>query len=129
MIRIYEATSAIEAHLLRGLLEQRGIPVHIVGEHLLGAVGDLPAHGLVGVLVPEAWVAEARAVVHEYDTGEACEADLAPDAPVCVFDPAEPDARDRAPLDERAIGLLLAGAGLGFLTLVHLARGLGAPAP
>jgi len=67
MIVVYEADNLIEAHMLRGLLEQRGLRVNISGEYLLGAMGDLPARGLVRVLVPgEDWD-RARQVVHEFE--------------------------------------------------------------
>jgi hypothetical protein len=115
MIRVYEASSAIDAHLLRGLLEQRGIPVHIVGEHLLGAMGDLPAHGLVGVLVPEAHAAEARAVAHLFETGSAR----------AVIDPAESPDSEPAPAwwqREDDVDWLAALLGLGLLASAHLLR-------
>jgi hypothetical protein len=126
MIRVYEASSAIDAHLLRGLLEQRGIPVHIVGEHLLGAMGDLPAHGLVGVLVPEAHAAEARAVAHLFETGE----DLDPEAFAgesarAVIDPAESPDSEPAPAwwqREDDVDWLAALLGLGLLASAHLLR-------
>lgn len=131
MIRIYEADSSIDAHLLRGLLEQRGIPVHIVGEHLLGAMGDLPAHGLIGVLVPEEHAQEARAVVHLYETGETGE-DAAPDAPPIAtghLDPAaRPEGSDPAPapwwMRQDDVDWLGAGSALLLLTASHMARAL-----
>ena len=47
----YEASNAIEAHILQGYLEQEGIAVQVVGAYLQGAIGELPAHGLVRLLV------------------------------------------------------------------------------
>ena len=55
---IYEAENLIDAHLVRGLLEQAGIPVFVRGEYLTGAIGELPPQGLVAVMVPTiAWPA------------------------------------------------------------------------
>ena len=73
MIVVYEAENAIEAHMLRGLLEQAGVAVHISGEYLLGAMGDLPARGLVRLLVPEDDFTEARAVIARYEDAMAGE--------------------------------------------------------
>lgn len=86
MVRVYEADTSIDAHLLRGLLEQRGIPVHIVGEALEGGVGELPAGGLVAVLVPDdCWEAALEVV-------DAFEANLAD--PAATDDPPEGVAED-----------------------------------
>lgn len=67
MVVVYEAENAIEAHLLRGLLEQAGVSTHVSGEYLLGAMGDLPARGLVRLLVDEADFSEARSVIARYE--------------------------------------------------------------
>jgi tRNA nucleotidyltransferase/poly(A) polymerase len=45
MKTIYQAVNAIEAHMLRDLLAQEGLSPVIQGEHLQGAVGELPAAG------------------------------------------------------------------------------------
>lgn len=60
---VYEAEHLIDAHLVRGVLEQTGIPAFVRGEYLVGAIGELPALGLVAVCVPESSWTEARAVV------------------------------------------------------------------
>ena len=67
MITVYEADNAIDAHLLRGLLEQCGIDAHVSGEFLLGAMGDLPAQGLLRVMVAPDDFAAARALVIEFE--------------------------------------------------------------
>ena len=46
MVAVYRAANAGEGHLLRGMLEQRGIKVTISGESLAGAIGELPASAL-----------------------------------------------------------------------------------
>ncbi|MEE4360182.1 MAG: DUF2007 domain-containing protein [Pseudomonadales bacterium] len=71
----YAAESSIDAHLVKGLLEQRGVPVHMVGHHLEGGVGELPAGGLVHLLVPDDWMDIARAVVADYEARRLAEAE------------------------------------------------------
>ena len=63
---VYEAENIIDAHLVKGLLEQQGIPAFVKGEYLTGAVGDLPTMGLVAVCVPESEFPEAEAVVRGF---------------------------------------------------------------
>lgn len=56
---LYEAENLIDAHLVRGLLEQAGIPAWVRGEYLTGGIGELPVSGLLAVCVPDAAWAEA----------------------------------------------------------------------
>ncbi len=67
MIPLYAADSTIDAHLLKGLLEQQGIDARIIGEFLQGAVGELPATGLVQVLVPEEDYDAALETLEEFE--------------------------------------------------------------
>lgn len=147
MIVVYEAANSIDAHLLRGLLEQRGIPAHVTGEYLLGAVGDLPAHGLISVLVPAERSLEARRVIREFDARNAGVTDFDQGADgsadgnadgsakgnadadgddLVRFDPAAPaaDAEPARPwwLVDEEVDWLGAGLLLGFLTCAHLVR-------
>jgi hypothetical protein len=71
---VYEAESSLDAHLVKGLLEQRGVPVRMVGHHLEGGIGELPAGGLVHLLVPDSWIVTARAVIEDYEARRAGEA-------------------------------------------------------
>jgi hypothetical protein len=71
---VYAAESSLDAHLVKGLLEQRGVPVRIVGHHLEGGIGELPAGGLVHLLVPEDWVETARGVIEDYEARRAGDA-------------------------------------------------------
>lgn len=48
---LYEATDMLEAHVVKGLLQQSRISAFIEGEYLNGAVGELPAARLVRILV------------------------------------------------------------------------------
>jgi hypothetical protein len=60
---VYEAENLVDAQLVRDALEAGGIPAFVSGAHLAGAVGELPALGLMRVLVPEVCVADAAVVV------------------------------------------------------------------
>jgi len=67
MKTLYEAASAIEAHMLVDLLKQEGLTAHIHGESLQGAVGEIPASGLVRLVVAEEDHAAARAVIDRWE--------------------------------------------------------------
>lgn len=67
MIAIYQAQNSIDAHLLRGLLAQRGIRARVTGEFLQGGAGELPAGGVVSVMVDEDHAELARSVVREFE--------------------------------------------------------------
>jgi hypothetical protein len=56
MKRLCKAASLPDAHILRGLLEQEGIEVHVFNENAQGGVGQLP----VGEALPELWVDDER---------------------------------------------------------------------
>ncbi len=68
MKRIYTATNLPDAHLLRNLLEQAGIPAHIFNQHAMSAFGELP----LSSAYPQVWIVQpqqeqhARAVVAQY---------------------------------------------------------------
>lgn len=63
---VYEAENIIDAHLVKGLLEQEGIPAFVQGEYLTGGMGDLPVAGLVRVAVPDSRGPEAEAALREF---------------------------------------------------------------
>ncbi|WNC72696.1 DUF2007 domain-containing protein [Thalassotalea psychrophila] len=67
MICIYEASSAVEAHMISNLLEQSNIEAQIHGEHLQGGVGELQAVGIVRVMVNDEDVSKAKEIVIEWD--------------------------------------------------------------
>lgn len=78
MKTVYEASSAVEAHMLQDLLRQEDIPSHIHGEFLTGAAGELPAGGLVRLAVEDEHYAPARAAI---DRWEAATVDRTPPPP------------------------------------------------
>ena len=75
MQRIYEPENLLEGEMLKGMLASEGIEAHLVGRDLLGASGELPLFGLLGLAVEDDQAASARALVHVSavgaDTGSA----------------------------------------------------------
>lgn len=67
MKSIYQAAHGVDAHLVRALLEQAGIPAQVRGEYLQGALGELPVNGMVTVWVAEADAAQAREMVARWE--------------------------------------------------------------
>lgn len=67
MQTVYEAENLLDAHLVKGALEQQGIPAYVAGEYLTGALGELPTMGLVAVMVPLHCLPEARDIVAAVD--------------------------------------------------------------
>jgi hypothetical protein len=57
----------MEGELLKAMLASEGIQAHLVGAHLAGAVGELPACGLLGMLVEDADAERARWLIGEYN--------------------------------------------------------------
>lgn len=70
MRRVYQAENSIDAHLVRGALEQHGIRAWVFGDYLTGGIGELPVFGLVEVHVADEHHAEAEAFVRELLAGE-----------------------------------------------------------
>ena len=62
---LYDAENVLDAYLVRNVLEQAGLPCFIRGEHLSGAIGELPMQGLVQVCVPEPCWPEAQACLQQ----------------------------------------------------------------
>lgn len=67
MLRIYEPLDLMEAQMLVGMLETEGIDALVVGSDLLGAVGELPALGLLGLLVAAEQAERARSLIAAYN--------------------------------------------------------------
>ena len=63
MRRIYEPGSLHEGELLLAVLASEGISGFLAGRHLLGGIGDLPAAGLLGLLVEDEEALRAQALI------------------------------------------------------------------
>jgi hypothetical protein len=68
MKTVFEASNAVEAHMVLHLLQQQGLQGRVDGEYLQGGIGELPAVGLVRVVVDDADYEAARAVVTAFET-------------------------------------------------------------
>lgn len=67
MRRIYEPESLLEAEMLLSMLASEGIDAYLSGRHLVGGVGELPALGLLALLVEDQQAEQARALIGEYN--------------------------------------------------------------
>lgn len=70
MQRIYEPRDLLEAEMLRGMLIAEGIEAYLTGRHLIGAVGELPVSGLLGLMVADEQAERARQLIAEYNGAE-----------------------------------------------------------
>ncbi|RRV14802.1 DUF2007 domain-containing protein [Pseudomonas saudiphocaensis] len=81
MQRIYEARDLLEAEMLIGMLANEGIETFLTGRHLIGAIGELPAAGLLGLMVNDDQAERARQLIAEYNDAELLPGDE-PDGPM-----------------------------------------------
>lgn len=70
MKTVFEAGFGIEARMVLHLLQGAGIQAQVLGELLQGALGDLPAGGMVRVVVDDSEEAEARALIAEWESSK-----------------------------------------------------------
>lgn len=67
----YRAANGIEAHMLQDLLAQDGIAARLDGAYLEGAIGELPAAGLVRLVVEDEDYERARALLMAWEAANA----------------------------------------------------------
>lgn len=68
---VYDAANSLEAHVIKGVLEQHEIPAYIQGEHLQSGVGEIHSiTSLVKVNVDNANYEAARKVIKEWEAAE-----------------------------------------------------------
>ncbi|WP_286162387.1 DUF2007 domain-containing protein [Methylobacillus flagellatus] len=103
MKTVFRAAHALEAHMIKHLLELEHIPAFISGEFLQGGVGDLQAHDLVQVGVHDADYEQARQIVARWEAEQ-------PSAEVNSAQPAA--SRDSR---SRYVGIFLLGVLVGVL--------------
>ncbi|MDZ5604789.1 DUF2007 domain-containing protein [Pseudomonas sp. RP23018S] len=70
MRRIYEPENLMEAQMLIGMLASEGIEVFLTGRDLVGATGELPMHGLLGLAVVDEQAGYARQLIDAYNTAQ-----------------------------------------------------------
>lgn len=86
MRKIYEPENLMEGELLQSMLASEGIDAYISGQHLLGAVGELPVFGVLGLSVEDDQAEQARLLVTAYNGAlvlSADEPDSYPDVLLC----------------------------------------------
>jgi hypothetical protein len=66
---IYRARDIVEAHIVAGLLQSRGLTAHVGGHYLQGGIGELAALDSATVSVEDGDEASARALIAEYESG------------------------------------------------------------
>jgi Putative prokaryotic signal transducing protein len=79
MQRIYEPGDLLEAEMLLGMLASEGVNAHLVGRHLLGAVGELAPSGLLGLLVEDAQAQHAQQLIAAYNAAQPLPGEAPPD--------------------------------------------------
>ncbi len=70
MQRIYEPQDTMEGELLQAMLASEGVEAYLTGQHLAGAVGELPACGLLGLLVDDAQAERAQQLIAAYNAAQ-----------------------------------------------------------
>lgn len=70
MKNIFDASNTIEANLLKNILEQEGVAAYISGEYLQGGMGELPAMGLVSVMVEDEDCQRAEKIIRDWEQGD-----------------------------------------------------------
>lgn len=70
MKTLYQASNSLEAHMILNLLEIEGIAGRIDGEFLQGGIGELPAAGLVRVMVAEEDYPAARKIIERWEAAQ-----------------------------------------------------------
>lgn len=66
MQRIHEPVDLIEAQMLISMLRSEGIEVYLQGEDLIGGMGELPALGLLGLMVSDQQAQQAHQLIVSY---------------------------------------------------------------
>lgn len=64
---VYHAENIIDANLVKGVLAMERIVAFVAGEHLTGAIGELPARDLVSVMVADSDLERALPIVQAID--------------------------------------------------------------
>ena len=68
MKKVYESSTALEAHMVKNLLAQEDISSQINGEYLQGGVGELQAIGVVKVMVDESDYIKAKGIIDNWES-------------------------------------------------------------
>lgn len=75
MTPVYIAESTLDAQLVQDLLLGAGITAHVYGPNVAGAIPEVPATGLIRVVVEDGEVELALDMIRDWQTGPAPEDD------------------------------------------------------
>lgn len=78
MRTVYQASNGVEAHMILNLLELQGLSGRVDGEYLQGGVGELPAAGLVRVMVSEVDYPAAKEIIDKWEATQPAQATITP---------------------------------------------------
>ena len=67
---VFQASTSVEAYMIKSLLESNEIPAEVYGEHLQGGLGELQAIGAVRVMVADDYANSARELISEWERHE-----------------------------------------------------------
>lgn len=81
MKTLYQAANAVEAHILADYLKQEGLSAQVLGEHLQGGVGELPAWGLVRLVIDDEDYEAGREAIARWEAQQPADAPDPPTAP------------------------------------------------
>lgn len=70
MQKIYEPFDLWQAQMLVSMLASEGIDAHLQGAHLIGAMGELPALGLLALWVVDTEAERALQLIESYEQAE-----------------------------------------------------------
>ncbi|GAB4113737.1 MAG: hypothetical protein Tsb0027_01340 [Wenzhouxiangellaceae bacterium] len=115
MKSVFQAATAVEAHMVSELLHQRGIQsARVEGEYLQGGVGLLQAINLVRVVVADQDLVMARQIIADWESDQR---DVSSDVDAAVGDKMTAPAKAR----QSGVVLLLLGVllGAGMMFLWH----------
>jgi len=70
MKQVFDASSSIEAYMIKSLLHSNGIDSQVLGEHLSSGIGELPAVGVVRVAVDDDDYSFARKIIHDWEVSK-----------------------------------------------------------
>lgn len=70
MKTLIHVQDAIEANLIKNLLADESIQATVLGEYLQGAIGELPASGLIRVVVADHQLEQAQQILADYFTAD-----------------------------------------------------------
>ncbi len=66
----YTASNSIQAHLVKIQLQGEGIQAQVSGDYLQGAMGELPAVGMMEVMVDESDLKKALSIIREWEASD-----------------------------------------------------------